>query len=124
MTKPVIILLGPPGSGKTTISEKLSQQFNFDVFCPGAILLKERGFQKSHFAETGTEAGEYLKRKGVFRLQNLAPFVLELLSERLSLETETEGLILEMKPKVSDFQNFEAEVFSPLTVSYRSTTML
>lgn len=53
-----IILLGPPGSGKGTQGELLSQKLNLPRLSVGAIL--RRALEKK--SPEGTEAGKYLKQ--------------------------------------------------------------
>ena len=55
-----------------------------------------------------------MKRKGVFRLGNIAPLVLEMMDEILLESEDKDGIVLELKPKVTDVQNFESAVINAI----------
>ncbi|MFQ5906531.1 MAG: adenylate kinase [bacterium] len=86
-----LILLGPPGSGKGTQAEKLSEEYGLARVSTGDILREE--------VNLGTELGK--KVKGIMELGELVPdkTILELIRGRLDRNHASSGYILDGFPR-------------------------
>jgi len=86
-----LILLGPPGSGKGTQSERLSDEYRLARISTGDMLREE--------VSLGTELGKEVK--GIMELGKLVPdeIILELIRSRLDRDEASSGHILDGFPR-------------------------
>lgn len=98
-----LILLGPPGSGKGTMSRLLSEHYN--------VLHVSTGDLFRHHIRNNTELGK--KVKGFVSSGGLVPdeLTMQLLSERLNHEDAQEGFILDGFPRTINQANLLQEKF-------------
>lgn len=115
MPKPiVIILLGPPGAGKGTQGELLSERLSLYYFETSRIL--EQTFDQpgeQEFIEVEGKRYFFAKEKELWHKGILCspPFVTHLVKERIKqLHQQGEGLLLSGSPRTM----YEAEVIVPL----------
>jgi adenylate kinase len=97
-----IVMLGPPGSGKGTQAERISEKYGWPQISTGNIL--------RHAIETGSELGK--KAKEFMDAGELLPdeIVDSIVEERLSHDDCKDGFILDGFPRdieqAKDLQNF------------------
>jgi adenylate kinase len=88
-----LILLGPPGSGKGTQGERLSEDFRLPYYATGDIL---RAAVRDE-TELGREAKEYMERG------DLVPdeVIIRVIAERIEGEKAQDGFILDGFPRTT-----------------------
>ena len=86
-----IIMLGGPGSGKSTYTEYLTKRYNIPHICPGGMMRTE--------IEKGTELGKQLST--ILGKGNFAPneIVLKLIKDRLAKPDTSNGFVLDGYPR-------------------------
>ncbi len=107
MDKKIIILLGPPGSGKGTQGQLLSEKYGF-YFFETSVLLEQILNSDTEFL--GTPEGKfYIKDEKELRTSgklNSPPFVMKLISDKISkLNESSESILFSGSPRTM----FEAE---------------
>ena len=111
----VIILFGPPGSGKGTQGELLAEKFNLYYFETSKILEEtfNKGFREKKFIQVDGQRYYFEKEKKLWQEGKLCspPFVTYLVMERIKeLYQEGKNLILSGSPRTL----YEAERVLPL----------
>jgi len=105
MNQPVvIILLGPPGSGKSTQSEKITAEFGIPAVSTGALLRAE--------VAAGTPLGKRIEgdmQKGALISDDM---VNDLVAERFNKPDAARGLILDGYPRTVEQARFLDELLA------------
>ncbi len=104
---PIIILIGPPGSGKGTCSQYLKERYDYQHVSIGDLLRKEVAMQ----TELGCQIEETIKR-GDFIDPSIVHFLLA--QSVLDIKTEQEPLILDGFARNADDVPFMQNLFKTL----------
>ncbi len=114
MAKEVIILFGPPGAGKGTQAELLSEKFDLYHFETSGIIEKEiEKASKNEYVEEEGEKYYFDKEKELWKEGKVwdPPFVIHFVKKKIrSLFEEGEGIVFSGSPRTS----YEAKKMVPL----------
>jgi len=109
--KPIVFVVGGPGSGKGTQCEKIVEKYGFTHFSSGDLLRAE--------VVSGSEKGDWLKK--IMEKGELVPqeVVLDLIKSNISKNAATsKGFLIDGYPReVSQGKEFEKKVFLKWAIS-------